>query len=33
MRELKAAQAAYPYLPRFREGMGMRLKIFGEKGI
>ena len=33
LRDLKAAQGAYPYLPRFREGMAMRLKIFGEQGI
>lgn len=30
---LAVAYRAYPYLPRFREGMGVRLKIYDEKGI
>jgi hypothetical protein len=30
--DLKAAQRAYPFLPRFREGMGRRLQVFGETG-
>jgi len=29
---LKAAQDTYPFLPRFREGMGVRLKIYATQG-
>lgn len=31
--ELLKAEEAYPFLPRFREGPGDRLKLYVQKGI